>query len=82
MYVAAFIAALLSSPGSGRLFRFCIGMTIAVPIAAWLLIYAIGWFSNRHTIASVDLLNSNKEARKEMEQALADQDNEKEERKM
>lgn len=70
MYIVTFIAALLSSPSASGLFRFCLGMTIAVPIAAWLLIYAIGWFSHRHTIASVDLLQSNPEARREMEEAL------------
>lgn len=70
MYVVTLIAALLSSPGAGDLFRFCLGMTIAVPIFAWILIYAIGYFTKKHTIASVDLLHSNEEARREMEEGV------------
>jgi|GEM_PF-851313 len=70
MYILAFISALMATPGHAQMFRLCIGLTIAVPIFAWILIYAIGFYSRRHTIASIDLLNSNPEARKEMEEAL------------
>ena len=47
MYVATLVAALLSSPGAGDLFRFCLGMTIAVPIFAWIILWAIGKFRGR-----------------------------------
>lgn len=70
MYIATFVSALLSRPGTGDLFRFCLGMTIAVPIFAWIAIWAVGVLTHRHTIASMDILNSNPEARKEMEDAV------------
>lgn len=41
LYVLSFIAALLSTPGHGEFFRFTLGMTIAVPILAWIILYAI-----------------------------------------
>lgn len=75
LYIMTFISALLSRPGAGRLFRFCLGMTIAVPIFAWICIWAVGVLSHRHTIASMDILNSNKDARKEMEDALRKEQN-------
>ncbi len=68
IYVAAFIAAFFTGADAGRIFRFCLGMTIAVPVFAWILIYMAGWFTGKHTI-----LNSNKEERKKMEDALARQ---------
>lgn len=42
LYVLTFISALLSRPGAGRLFQFCVGMTIVVPVFAWFLIWASG----------------------------------------
>lgn len=73
IYVAAFIAAFFAGADAGRIFRICIGMTVAVPVFAWILIYMAGWFTGKHTIANVDLLNSNKDERKKMEDALARQ---------
>ncbi|MDD6716870.1 MAG: hypothetical protein PUF49_10945 [Firmicutes bacterium] len=73
IYVAAFIAAFFADADAGRIFRFCLGMTVAVPVFAWIMIYMTGWFMGKHTIANVDLLNSNREERKKMEDALARQ---------
>lgn len=70
LYVITFLSAAFSRPGTGKLFRFCLGMTIAVPIFAWIAIGAIGAMNHRHTIASMDILNSNEEARKEMEEGI------------
>ena len=70
LYAAAFLSAIFARPGAGQLFRFCLGMTIAVPIFAWILIWAIGVMSHRHTIASLDILNSNPDARREMEEGV------------
>ena len=42
LYVLTFISALLARPGAGRLFQFCVGMTIVVPVFAWFLIWASG----------------------------------------
>ena len=44
LYIVTFISACLSSPGSERLFRFCLAMTIAVPLIAWILLWAVGKF--------------------------------------
>lgn len=41
LYVVSFIAAMLATPGHGQFFRFTLGMTIAVPILAWIILYAI-----------------------------------------
>lgn len=73
LYVLLLVSALLSGPGTGKLFRFCLGMTIAVPIFAWIAIYAAGFLTHRHTIASPDILNSNPRSRKKIEDALAEQ---------
>lgn len=70
LYAALFVSALLSRPGTGQLFRFCLGMTIAVPIFAWIAIFAAGYLTHRHTIASADILNSNPKEREKMEEAV------------
>lgn len=41
LYVVSFIAAILSTPDHGKFFRFTLGMTVAVPIMAWIILYAI-----------------------------------------
>ena len=71
LYIVTFFAALTTDADSGRLFRFCLGMTIAIPIFAWIAIWAVGVMSHRHTIASMDILDSSETARKEMEEGLA-----------
>lgn len=47
LYVVSFIAALLSTPGHGEFFRFTLGMTVAVPIMAWIILYAIDHIRKR-----------------------------------
>ena len=70
LYVITFVSAFLGSEGAGRLFRFSLGMTIAVPIFLWILIWCVGKFRNRHSMASLDILNSNPEERRKMEEAV------------
>jgi hypothetical protein len=70
MYVVTFISALIGTAGAGRLFRFSLGMTIAVPIFLWIFIWCVGKFTDKGSIASLDLLNSNPKEREKMEQAL------------
>ena len=70
LYVMTLVSALLAKPGSDRLFHFCLGMTIAVPILAWILIWCIGRFTDKKTIADLDILNSNEKERARMEEAL------------
>jgi len=47
LYVLTFVSALLGTAGSGRLFRFSLGMTIAVPIFLWLFTWCIKKFTDR-----------------------------------
>ena len=70
LYLLTFISALMGTEGSGRLFRFSLGMTIAVPIFLWIFIWCVGKLQNRHNMASLDILSSNPEERKKMEKAV------------
>ena len=70
LYLLTFISALIGTEASGRLFRFSLGMTIAVPIFLWIFIWCIGKLRNRHSMASLDILSSNPEERKKMEEAV------------
>ena len=65
------VFALLSSPFADRMFRACLGLTIFVPLAAWITIWAVGVLTHRETIASPKVLNSNPEERRKMEAAAA-----------
>lgn len=47
LYAATFLSAVFSRPGTGRLFRFCLGMTIAVPVFIWFLTWAAGKLTTR-----------------------------------
>ena len=47
LYVLTFVSALLGTAGSGRLFRFSLGMTIAMPIFLWLFTWCIKKFTDR-----------------------------------
>ena len=76
MYAAAILSALFGGP---NLFRLCFGLTIVIPLFAWVLIWAYGVMTKRHTIASMDIMNSNEQARKEMEEGVKREFGEKEE---
>ena len=73
LYVITFISAFLGSEGAGRLFRFSLGMTIAVPIFLWIFIWCIGRFRNKRNMASLDILSSNPEEREKMEKAVREE---------
>ena len=70
LYLLTFISACIGTESTGKLFRFSLGMTIAVPIFLWIFIWCAGKFTGRHTMASMDILNSNPEERRKMEEAL------------
>ncbi len=53
MVIATLISAVVDS--TGRVFRSCLIVTIALPIALWVFIWAYGAMTHRHTIASFDL---------------------------
>ena len=71
MYLLTLVFSLLSSPFADRMFRACLGLTIFVPLAAWITIWAVGVLTHRETIASPKVLNSNPEERRKMEAAAA-----------
>ena len=73
LYVITFVSAFLGSEGAGRLFRFSLGMTIAVPIFIWIFIWCIGRFQNKRNMASLDILSSNPEEREKMEKAVREE---------
>ena len=77
MYAAAILSAVFGGP---NLFRLCFGLTIVIPLFAWVLIWAYGVMTKRHTIASMDIMNSNAQARKEMEEGVKREFGEKDER--
>ena len=70
LYLLTFISACIGTDASGKLFRFSLGMTIAVPIFLWIFIWCVGKLTGRHSMASMDILNSNPEERRKMEEAL------------
>ena len=47
LYLLTFVSAFLGSDSSGRLFRFSLGMTIAVPIFLWIFIWCVGKFTKK-----------------------------------
>lgn len=61
MYVVTFIVACLDFPGWGRLFQACIVATIGLPILLWIYIGMYGWLKQKHTIASMDILQDRKD---------------------
>lgn len=69
LYLLTFISACIGTESSGKLFRFSLGMTIAVPIFLWIFIWCVGKLTNRHSMASMDILSSNPEERRKMEEA-------------
>ena len=46
-------------------------MTIFVPIFLWVLIWCVGRLFHKKNMASLDILDSNPEERRRMEEALA-----------
>ena len=72
MYVVTLIAACMGSDSTGRLFRLCLGMTIAVPIFLWIFIWCVGVLTHKGSMADMDILDSNPEERARMEKAVRD----------
>lgn len=71
LYLVTFVLALFGNEGSARLLRFCFGMTIFVPLFLWVVIWCVGFFRNRRSMASLDILNSDPGERARMEEAAA-----------
>ena len=73
LYVVTFILAVAGNENSSRLLHFCFGMTIFVPIFIWVVTWCAGVLFHKKTFASVNLLNSDPEERRRMEEAVARQ---------
>lgn len=58
LYVVTFIVSLLDFPGSGALFQSCLVATVGLPILLWIYIWLFGKIKDRHTIASMDILQT------------------------
>lgn len=65
MYVVTFIVACLDFPGWERLFQACIVATIGLPILLWIYIGMYGWLKQKHTIASLDILQDKQEGKED-----------------
>ena len=75
MYVVTLVAAIMSKPGAETLFKSSLALTIFLPIVCWVFIWLYGFFTDKKTIASLNILNSNPEARKKMEDEIKDSEN-------
>lgn len=67
MYLAFFVVALIADELPQGLFISCLFATIFIPILIWVYIWLYGVVTNRHTIASLDILQTGDLAR-DMEQ--------------
>lgn len=72
LYLVTFFLAITGDERSAGLLRFCFGMTIFLPIFIWVIIWCMGALRNRHSMASLDILNSNPEERRKMEEAVSE----------
>ena len=70
LYVVTLVSAFIGTEGAGRLFKFSLGMTVAVPIFLWIFIWCVGKLQNKKSMASLDILSSNPAERKKMEDAI------------
>lgn len=61
LYIATFAVSLLDFPGSDALFRACLAATVFLPILLWIYIWLYGKVKNRHTPASFDLFQTDRE---------------------
>lgn len=71
LYLVTFVLAIAGNEHSAGMFRFCFGMTIFVPLFAWVMIWCIGYLWHKKSMASLNLFDSNPEERERMEQAIA-----------
>jgi protein-S-isoprenylcysteine O-methyltransferase Ste14 len=58
MYLITFLSACLNFPGWDRLFACCLLLTVALPILLWIFIWLYGKYTEKHTMASLDMMHS------------------------
>ncbi len=73
LYLVTFVLAVIGNERSTQLLRFCFGMTIFVPLFIWVVTWCVGVLFHKKTFASLNLLDSDKEERRRMEDAVARQ---------
>lgn len=56
MVIATLLAAIFDK--SGVYFRSCLIVVVALPIALWVFIWALGAMTNKHTVATFDFLQN------------------------
>lgn len=71
LYIVTFVLAVAGSERTAGMLRFCFGMTIFVPLFVWVIMWCAGRLFHKKTMASLDILDSNPEERRRMEEALA-----------
>ena len=62
MYLFTFVSAFLTFPGWDRLFAGCLLMTVALPILLWIYIWLYGKYTQKHTMASLDIMHSDEDS--------------------
>lgn len=60
LYVITFIVSFLDFPGWDKLFQSCLVATVGLPILLWIYIFLYGKIKDKHTIASLDILQTDK----------------------
>jgi len=73
LYLVTFVLAVIGNERSTQLLRFCFGMTIFVPLFIWVVTWCVGVLFHKKTFASLNLLDSDREERRRMEDAVARQ---------
>lgn len=62
VYIAFFIVAIFAGELPKEYFTVCLAATVFIPILIWVYIWLYGFLTNRHTIASMDILQTGKYA--------------------
>ena len=70
LYLSLLIFAIFDFPGADRLFRISLFATIALPLLLWIYIWLYGILKEKHTIASLDILEQSEEDKHILEQAI------------
>ncbi|HBA67906.1 MAG TPA: hypothetical protein DCZ40_00905 [Lachnospiraceae bacterium] len=54
LYIATFLTAILDTPGSGTVFRTCLGATIVLPVLLWMYLWLYSRIRERETAPNND----------------------------
>ena len=60
LYVVTLLVAIFDRSSSGQWFMICLIATVTVPLLIWIYTWMYGVLTNKHTFASIDILNSSK----------------------